>query len=302
MTRALLIANPNAARTEAETVRGIERVLRGAGWSLEVLATGGPGDARRLAAYGVAQGVDVVAVLGGDGTTMQAAGALVDTGVSLGLLPGGTGNLLAGNLRIPFNPLRAAEALVAGRAAPLDLGRIDRGGEYQYFAVAAGAGADARVMTETASAQKHRWGMMAYIATMIRILPEIRNVPFHVTVDGEPLQVDAAMLLVANCGEVIPPIIRLGQGISPTDGLLDVIALGADTIGQSMRAIWDLLTERSGTYGKDVFVAHARGTEVRVEVAEGAEQVVQLDGDPGGKTPFTATVLPGAISVIMPPS
>lgn len=302
MARALLIVNPNAARTEAQAVRGIERVLRGAGWSLEVLATGGPGDARRLATYGVTQGVDVVAVLGGDGTTMQAAGALVGTGVSLGLLPGGTGNLLAGNLRIPFNPVRAAEALVAGRATPLDLGHVVRGGEDQYFAVAAGAGADARVMIETASEQKHRWGMMAYIATMIRILPEIRNVPFHVTVDGEPLQVDAAMLLVANCGEVIPPLIRLGQGISPTDGLLDVIALGADTIGQSMRAIWDLLTERGGTYGKDVFVAHARGAEVRVEVADGSEQVVQLDGEPGGETPFTATVMPGAISVMMPRS
>ena len=66
-----------------------------------MLATAGPGDARRLAEYGVAQGVDVVAVFGGDGTTMQAAAALVGTEVALGVIPGGTGNLLAGNLRIP---------------------------------------------------------------------------------------------------------------------------------------------------------------------------------------------------------
>ena len=71
-----------------------------------MLATGGPGDARRLAAYGVAEKVDVVAVFGGDGTTMQAAAALVGTDVPLGVIPGGTGNLLAGNLRIP--PLRPA--------------------------------------------------------------------------------------------------------------------------------------------------------------------------------------------------
>ena len=73
MTTSILIANPNAARTAAATVRLIEKVMTGAGWSVEVLATGGPGDARRLAEYGVAQGVDVVAVFGGDGTTMQAA-------------------------------------------------------------------------------------------------------------------------------------------------------------------------------------------------------------------------------------
>lgn len=301
MTRALLIANPNAARTEAETVRSIARVLRNGGWSLEVLATGGAGDARRLAEYGVREGVDVVAVLGGDGTTMQAASALVGTDVALGLLPGGTGNLLAGNLRIPSHPVRAAEMLLTGSAMRLDLGEIVRGGEAHCFAVAAGTGADARVMTETASEQKHRWGMMAYVATTLRILPEIRNIRFHVTVDGVPLEVEAAMLLVANCGEIIPPLIRLGQDISPTDGRLDVIALAADSIGQSVRAVWDLLTERGGTYGKDVFVAHARGAEVRVEVADGREQVVQLDGDPGGQTPFTARVLPGAIRVVAPP-
>jgi YegS/Rv2252/BmrU family lipid kinase len=298
VTRALLIANPNAARTEAETVRSIERVIRGAGWSVEVLATGGSGDARRLAEYGVREGVDVVAVLGGDGTTMQAAAALVGTGVALGLIPGGTGNLLAGNLRLPVNPIRAAEVMVAGRPAPLDLGEILRDGRRDFFAVAAGAGADARVMTETASAQKHRWGMMAYIATTLRILPEIRNVPFEVTVDGTEFEVGAAMLLVANCGEVIPPLIRLGDDISPTDGLLDVIALGANTVGEGMRAIWDLLTQRGGTYGKDVFAAHARGRDIRVTVASGAEQVVQLDGDPGGETPFVARVVPGAIQVM----
>jgi YegS/Rv2252/BmrU family lipid kinase len=302
VTRAILIANPNAARTEEETVRSIERVLRAAGWSLEVLATGGPGDARRLAEYGVAEGVDVVAVLGGDGTTMQAAAALVGTDAALGLIPGGTGNLLASNLRLPLNPVRAAEALVHGVRRAIDLGRIEREDGSHYFAVAAGAGADARVMTETSSAQKHRWGMMAYIATTIRILPEIRNIPFHVTVDGEEFEAEAAMLLVANCGEVIPPVVKLGNGITPDDGLLDVIALGANTVGEGMRAVWDLLTERGGTYGKDVFVAHARGREITVEVADGAEQLVQLDGDPGGETPFTASVVPGGLTVMLPPA
>src|SRR5687767_15806599 len=110
--------------------------LRGAGWEAEVLATGGPGDARLLAQYGVAEGVDVVAVFGGDGTTMQAAAALVGSDVALGVIPGGTGNLLAGNLRIPPWPARAADVLVRGRSRRLDLGRMSRAGETQYFAVA----------------------------------------------------------------------------------------------------------------------------------------------------------------------
>jgi undecaprenyl-diphosphatase len=300
MARALLIANPNAARTQAATVKGIEQVFRGAGWELEILATGGPGDATRLAQYGVAEGMDVVAVFGGDGTTMQAASALVGTGTALGVLPGGTGNLLAGNLRLPTNPVKAAEAIVRGTARALDLGRITRADGDQYFAVAAGAGMDARVMVETPSAQKHKWGMMAYIATTLRLMPELRSFPFHLTIDGVVHDAEAAMVLVANCGEVIPPIIRLGHGISPHDGLLDVVVMRANSVGQGVRAVWDLLTDASGTFGTDVMVGFARGREIRVELPEGEVQPVQLDGDPGGETPFTATVVPGAIQVMMP--
>src|SRR4051794_41844662 len=109
------------------------RILHRSGWTAEVLATGGPGDARRLAAYGVGDGVDVVAVFGGDGTTMQAAAALVGTEVALGGIPGGTGNLLAGNLPIPAPPARAAPAPVAGRPPPFDLGRVGGGGGAPAF-------------------------------------------------------------------------------------------------------------------------------------------------------------------------
>lgn len=299
MAKALLIANPNAARTASAAVKGIEQVFRVAGWELETLATGGPGDARKLAEYGVESGVDMVAVFGGDGTTMQAAAALVGTEVTLAVIPGGTGNLLAGNLKLPNNPVKAIEAILRGTARPLDLGQVDRPDGSHYFAVACGAGADARVMAETPSRMKHKWGMMAYFATTLRVLPQIRSVPYEVTIDGSVKQLDAAMLLVANCGDIIPPIIRLGQGISPEDGLLDLVVFQSNSVGQSVRAVWDLLRDASGTYGKDVFVGYARGREISVRTLEGP-QPVQLDGEAGGETPFVATVVPGAIRVAHP--
>lgn len=300
MADAILIANPNAARTAARTVQGIARVFRSAGWNLEVLATGGPGDARHLADYGVQRGVDMVAVFGGDGTTMQAAAALVGTETTLGVIPGGTGNLLANNLKIPANPVRAAEAILRGAVRPLDLGRMDRADGTHYFAVAAGAGADARVMTQTPSRLKHKWGMAAYFATTLRILPEIRNARYEVTIDGEARELDAAMLLVANCGDIIPPLVRLGGGISPEDGLLDLVVFQADSVGQSVRAVWDLLRDASGTYGEDVFVGYARGSEISVRTLDDVAQPVQLDGEPGGETPFAVRVVPGAIRVRHP--
>ena len=298
MVRALLITNPAAARTQQRAVEAVMRTLRGAGWSAEVLATGGPGDARRLAEYGVAEQVDVVAVFGGDGTTMQAAAALVGTEVSLGVIPGGTGNLLAGNLRIPASPERAARALVAGRPRPFDLGRMERPDGLHYFAVACGAGYDARVMAGTLSEHKRRWGMAAYVATTLRLIGEIRSADHVITIDGVEYDATAAMVLVANCGEVIPPFVRLRAGIRPDDGQLDVVVMRANSFGQSVRAVWELLREPAAAGGADTFVGYASGREIRVESTP--IQPVQLDGEEGGVTPFTATVVPGAIRIMMP--
>lgn len=298
MARALLITNPAAARTQQRAVAAVMRTLAAAGWSAEVLATGGPGDARRLAEYGVAEGVDVVAVFGGDGTTMQAAAALVGTEVALGVIPGGTGNLLAGNLRIPASPERAARALVAGHPRPFDLGRMERPEGPQYFAVACGAGYDARVMAATQSEHKRRWGMAAYVATTLRLIGNIRSTTHLITIDGVEYDAHAAMVLVANCGEVIPPFVKLRAGIRPDDGLLDVVVMRANSFGQSVRAVWDLLRDAPTADGVETFVGYARGREIRVETDP--VEPVQLDGEPGGETPFTVNVVPGAIRIMVP--
>jgi YegS/Rv2252/BmrU family lipid kinase len=298
MARALLITNPAAARTQQRAVEAVMRALRSAGWNAEVLATGGPGDARRLAEYGVADGVDVVAVFGGDGTTMQAAAALVGTDVALGVIPGGTGNLLAGNLRIPASPERAARALVAGRPRPFDLGRMERPDGAHYFAVACGAGYDARVMAGTLSEHKRRWGMAAYVATTLRLISDIRSTSHVITIDGVEYDAQGAMVLVANCGEVIPPFVRLRAGIRPDDGFLDVVVMRANSFGESVRAVWDLLRDAPTAEGQETYVGYARGREIRVETDP--VQPVQLDGEPGGETPFTVAVVPGAIKIMVP--
>jgi YegS/Rv2252/BmrU family lipid kinase len=296
MARALVITNPAASRTRARTVAAIMAAFRTGGWQAEVLATCGTGDARRLAEQGVADGVDVVAVFGGDGTTMQAAAALVGTDTALGVIPGGTGNLLAGNLRIPASPVRAAQAIVHGQERRIDLGRMERGADTQYFAVACGAGYDARVMAATDTAQKHKWKFAAYVATTFRLLDQLRPSHHVITVDGAEFETDAAMLIIANCAEVIPPLVRFKSGIRPDDGVLDLIAVRASNFSESVRAVWDLVSEGPAR-GRDEFVAYGRGAEIKV-VSTPVEPV-QLDGEPHGETPFTATVMPGALKVMI---
>ena len=297
MASVLLIINPVAARTDEITWHRIAEVLETEGWRTQLAVTSSPEDARQLAQQGVTAGVDAVAVYGGDGTTMQAARALVGTDVALGLIPGGTGNLLAGNLRIPSDPLRAARLVARGRRRVIDLGRVVLPDGEHYFGVAAGAGVDARIMGETAMIHKRRWGIGAYLATTVRVLPQIRSTPCVVTVDGETIETNAALVLIMNCGEMIPPLIRVRPEINPEDGVLDLVTIAADSPWQGLRGLFRVVLDgRRGEIRQTPYIRYARGSRFTVEAADTLP--VQFDGDPIGSTPFSAEVVPGALTVM----
>jgi diacylglycerol kinase (ATP) len=302
VTRALLITNPAAARTAAGAVRAIRETLRAGGWTVDVQATARPGDARRFAREARDAGVDVLVCYGGDGTAMQVAAGVVGSDVALGLVPGGTGNLLAGNLRLPRDPAAAARVILRGQRMALDLGVVEREGVPQYFAVCSGAGFDARLMADTHGAAKRRWKRGAYVARALVALPAVRSALHRVTVDGVVHERPAAMVLIANCGELMPPFFRLRDEIVPDDGWLDVMTLNADGTLESLAAFWELVRAR-WTHGRaDGRVWFGRGRSVRVELIAGAEQPVQLDGEVAGETPFEARLLPGALAVLVDPA
>ncbi len=295
MSRVLVIFNPAAARADPMQVRAIDRVLRGEGWDVEVAGTSKPGDAKTIAQQGIDDGVDVIAVYGGDGTTMQAVEAIVGTDTPLGLIPGGTGNLLAGNMRLPRDPVEAARVISSGTLRRIDLGRMERPEGARYFAVACGAGLDAEVMAGTSGKAKRMWGMAAYVVRIAHALRNLQGDRYRVTVDGEVTEMEALTVLVANCGEIVPPFLRLRHGITFDDGLLDVVLLHADGVLQGVRVVGRLLAGL--TEGTDL-IRFARGRHVTVE--SDPIRPVELDGEPGGQTPFTVRVVPGAVSILVP--
>jgi len=299
MTRALLITNPFAARAHARAVTTIRDILQRGGWSVEVRSTTGPGDARRIAEESRAMGFDVLVSHGGDGTAMQVAAGITGTRIALGLVPGGTGNVLAGNLRLPRSTASAARALLKARRHPIDLGVVERADGPHYFAVAAGTGFDAQLMADTGLQEKRRWKLGAYLARAALTLTSVRSAPHRVTVDGTVHEIRAAMLLVLNCGRLPPGFLTLRSTLAPDDGWLDVVALDADGAFQSASAIVELLW---GGNGKGRRVWWARGRTVRVAVTEGAPRPVQLDGEVTGATPFEARLLPGALAVLVGPA
>ncbi len=228
MTRALLITNPAAARTDARAVTAVRDTLRRGGWDVDVLATAGPGDARRFAEELKGAGYDAVICYGGDGTAMQVAAGVAGTEIPLGIIPGGTGNILARNLRLPADPAAAARLLLTARRMPIDLGLVERADGPHYFAVCCGAGFDAELMVATDSVSKRRWKMAAYVGAAFAALPGVTSVRHRVVVDGVVHDVRAAMVLIANCGELFPPFVKIHHEVHPDDGWLDVVALRAD--------------------------------------------------------------------------
>jgi diacylglycerol kinase family enzyme len=262
---------------------------------VELVETRKEGGAHVLAHQGVETGADVVAVYGGDGTLMQTVPAIVGTGTPIALIPGGTGNLVAGNLRIPRDPMEAARLITHGTPRLIDLGRLQLSNRERYFAVACGAGLDAEVMASTTAEAKRAFGLGAYVARIYQGLQELKGDHYRVTVDGEVIEMDAVTVIVANCGEFVPPFLRLGHGITFDDGLLDVVLLDADGVLQGVGVLSRLLLGLTDSPA----MRFARGEHIVVE-SEPIRQV-ELDGEAaGGDTPFTASIVPKAIEIMVP--
>jgi len=286
----LFIVNPaarRAARLEALAHRG----FRTAGIPYDVRRTESSGHADEIARQHAGD-YEAVFVLGGDGTAIEVLDALAGTGKPVGILPGGTGNLVAHSLHIPHRVDRAVMALAAGSRATYDLGVL---GDGRHFAFTAGAGLDARMIAETSTAAKRRLGVAAYIhrATVIALSPR----PFHVRaeVEGELVEREALAVMVANLGTVFDNVLALGPGIRPDDGMLDLCIYTARRAGEALRLAWRLLRK---DFREDGAITYRRGRSFRITCDP--PQTLQADGEIRGMTPYTATVAPGAALVLVP--
>src|SRR2546427_3874482 len=140
MTRALLITNPFAARADARAVTAILKILGRGGWNVDLRTITGPGDARRIAEESLGEGFDVLVSHGGDGTAMQVAAGIAGSGIALGVVPGGTGNVLAGKPRAPRATTAARRGPLRAPAQANDLRGVQPPGGPPYFSRRARAG------------------------------------------------------------------------------------------------------------------------------------------------------------------
>ena len=297
MTRALVLGRRRPGRKIGEAVRETKERLEAAGWKVDSLVVRRKSALRHHAAHGVDAGVDVVVAVGGDGAVLQVVNALAETKVALGIIPMGTGNLLAGNLGIPHQLDRAVDVLVNGHHRRIDLGRVTVGGKDHDFTVACGVGFDARVMQATDTREKRRLGKLAYLVQAIRQAQHVRDVTHEITLDGRRSSRKATQVLIANFGQ-IGSLVETRREIQPDDGLLDVIVVRAPGPVLGLLAGWEALRQRNLGASAAGHVFRAQAREVRI--ATRRARLVETDGSVVGTTPIIASIRPAALTVIVP--
>ena len=296
---AALIYNPT--KVDADTLRElVSRVAEEAGWAAPLCFETtvddlGDGVTRQA----LDAGVSAVLVAGGDGTVRAVAQSMTGSGVPLGIVPSGTGNLLARNLRLPLDaPETMVRAALGGHHHAIDIGIADLtrpGGarEQHAFVVMAGIGLDAAMIANTKSQLKKSVGWVAYLDGAARSLPSAK--PFRVVYQLDDRRLHNARVqsvLFANCGS-LPAGIELIPEASIDDGKLDVAVIqprGAFGWLAVWRKVWweNSVLKRTEA-GRRMLALQPRNSSIRFFAGESFDaaavpaQPVQIDGDEFGE-------------------
>jgi diacylglycerol kinase (ATP) len=249
--------------------------------------------ASHLARRAKEEGADLVFIWGGDGTVQRCIHGLADTGATVAIVPAGTGNLLATNLGIPADLLKAVEIGLHGARRPLDTGRVNG----EHFAVMAGAGFDALMMRDADSGLKERIGPIAYLWSGALNL----NAPIvgaTIVVDGERFfQGGLSCVLMGNVGKLLGGI-ELFEKAEPDDGILELIVITAKNRIQWTRTMGRVALGSPEDYP---FAEVTRGKRFEIRFSE--PFLYQLDGDPRKAVRrLRVGVHPASITICIPAS
>ena len=320
-----VIVNPTKFDDIAWVRERITTACTAAGWQAPLwlettVEDPGHGQARQA----LDAGADLVCALGGDGTVRKVASALVGTPVPFGLLPGGTGNLLARNLDLPYSSLEESLQIALGgseRSIDVGVARIQLVADHDHsaahdipndtpqntdtaaastqtvdetFLVMGGLGFDAKIMADAPEKLKAHIGPLAYIWSGLR---HLRGPRFHATVrfDGlPPRRIKARTILFANVSDLLAGIELLPA--KADDGYLDALSISPKSLTGWVRVAVHVLTRgRRGTRR----VMHTTFSTMKLRLRE--PQEIQLDGDVlGASRSVDVEVVPNSLRIRVP--
>lgn len=289
--RCAVVANPTKlGDADASLVR--ERLAEAGCAEPLWLETAADDPGRAMTRQAVDAGVDLVLAAGGDGTIRLVAAGLAGTDVAMGIIPAGTGNLLARNLGIPLDVAGALDVALGEEERRIDtvVLRVD-GGEPDRFAVMAGTGIDAMIMDGVDERLKKFIGPGAYFVSATKALGRL-PVPVHFTVDGRRHRRNAIICLIGSCGTLTGDL-QLIPHASPDDGLIHLYVAYPTRPSHWIKALVRLITRRPR---KDDHVHVWSGRRVEIRLQE--KDAYELDGDVEGEGRLLqAEVDPGSLRI-----
>lgn len=295
----------NPSKIDEDTLRSA--VAAGIGDDVRWWETSEEDPGRGMAQEAVDAGCGTVIAVGGDGTVRAVAEALAGTDVALGIVPQGTGNLLARNLEVPLDDIPAAlERIRAGADRRIDLGWVRFNDEDERaFTVMVGFGVDAQMLVETDDDLKDRAGWLAYVEAMGRAMAGTEMTDVTLTIDdGEPQEVRGHTLLIGNCG-MVQGGVRLLPDAVLDDGRLDLLLVSSEGALQWLdtvrSVVWDNGIRRLLTRGEEAISTDSTDhlSAERVRVGLSSPLAFEVDGEEVGEvSSFDVRVQAGALRVL----
>ena len=294
-TRARVICNPTSGGgCEPEAIRReLEEI------EAEWITTGGAGDAREAAED---WNDGLLVVVGGDGTVNEVINGLgragFPDGVTLAVLPMGTGNDLAATLAIARGSEGAREAIREGRVRTLDVARArSEGVGERFFINVATGGMGAETSSLADEEMKSRWGKLAYFRASLETAKNFEVREVKVTLDGENLMLRAVNVAIGNCRYAGGGWLAAPRA-NPEDGLLDIVAIEDVGLKEALALAPAALARSDYLENEGVF--SARAEKIRVETEPGGLDFT-VDGEVIGDEPVEFEVIPRALKVVVGP-
>jgi YegS/Rv2252/BmrU family lipid kinase len=296
-----LIINPVSGQgvVPVEEIRSKFNVL---GDRLTVHETKADVSARTIAEEAVSKGADLVVAFGGDGTMLQVAEGLINTGVPLGVIPGGTANVFASELEIPNDKMKAIDLLINKEThiRKIDVGCV---GE-KHFLLRLGIGLEAAMTVMTDREEKDKYGFWAYLWTALRVGSRMKQAHYHMVIDGKRKRVKGVTCVICNSGNLGLPRVKLLPDIDVSDGKLDVVVVreaslwtAASLIYHAVKGVFSKAKPHGDRPCYSIFSRQAK----EVVVMPVSHQLAARDGeDVGSDFPLKITLKHNALLVLAP--
>lgn len=294
----LLIVNPRSGRNR---LRGdlleVTNVFSFNDYSINIMNTSGPGDATKFAKeYGGE--FDTVVCRGGDGTLCEALNGIMqlENKPNVGLIPVGTTNDVAHSLGVPSDPIKAAQLIVSGEARPCDIARFND----KYFVYVGSFGAFASTSYTAKQSVKNRIGKFAYYFEAFGAIKDIREIPMRITVDGNTVEDSFVFGSISNSYTVGGGVITLNkEQVCLNDGRYELF------LAKNPKTAKNWVSVCAGVLKKDFderFIKVYHGSDISLEVLDGAPLPWTLDGEYGGDdNKVDIKIENGAFNLYRPP-